>query len=203
MPRHIVFITGLLLTIPAWSQLPAGPDKSADGVKIPGNGYFIHLSISNLAGRSSNEEPDRLSIHLLSAYKTSKGLSFGAGSGIDHLEIPLLPFYAYLRYDPFKTKFSPYVWLKSGYAVSLAADDQENTWYGSYTESKGGLLLNAGIGFVLYTWPNIGINMGVGYRFQKVSETYHDYWWGGGEDAVREIITEFNRFELQLGIIFR
>lgn len=203
MLRLIIIITGLLTTIIAPIKLPAQTNITAEEMKASCKGYFIHLSFSNLAGKSSSDEPNSLSIHLLSAYKSCKGLSFGAGSGIEHLDMPLLPLYAYMRYDPFKTRVSPYIWFKCGYSISLDDEDEDNTWYGSYTESKGGLLLNAGIGFVLYTWPNIGINMGIGYRFQKVSRTYHDYWWGGDAETVREIITEFNRFELQLGIIFR
>ena len=204
MLRLIIFIAGLLATIIASIKLPAQTDTTAEGMKASCHGYYIHLSFSNLAGKSSNDEPNSLSIHLLSAYKSCKGLSFGAGSGIDNLEMPLLPLYAYMRYDPLKTRVSPYIWFKGGYSISLDAEDEDNNiWNVSYTENKGGLLLNAGIGFVLYTWPNIGVNMGIGYRFQKVSRTYHDFWWGGDAETVREIITEFNRFELQLGIIFR
>lgn len=196
-------IAGLIIFLSVTAQQE--PDNAGNGEQqhTPRYGYFIHPSVSNLAGKSTNEEPNSLSIHLLSAYKFRNGLSVGAGSGAEHLEMPLLPVYGYLRYDLNDSRATPYAWIKAGYGFSLEKDDADDPWYTSYRESSGGILLNAGIGIVLYSRKNMGVNMGVGYRFQKVSTTYHESTWGSEEESVRTVFTEFNRFELQLGIVFR
>ncbi|MDZ7738039.1 MAG: hypothetical protein U5K32_03015 [Bacteroidales bacterium] len=196
-------IAGLIILLSATAQKEPETIATGEQLHTPPYGCFIHPSLSNLAGKSTNEEPNSLSIHLLSAYKFRNGLSVGAGSGAEHLEMPLLPVYGYLRYDLNDSRATPYAWLKAGYGFSLEADEAEGTWSGSYRESNGGILLNAGMGIVLFSRKNMGVNMGVGYRFQKVSTTYHDTWWGSNEESVRTVFTEFNRFELQLGIVFR
>ncbi|MFO7756223.1 MAG: hypothetical protein R6V34_09585 [Bacteroidales bacterium] len=195
-------VAGLIIFLSATAQKEPGNAGNGEQQHTPRFGYFIHPSVSNLAGKSTNEEPNSLSIHLLSAYKFRNGLSVGAGSGAEHLDMPLLPLYGYLRYDLNDSRATPYAWLKAGYGFSLAEDETEGTWTGFYSESSGGMLLNAGIGIVLYSRKNLGVNMGAGYRFQKVSTTYHESTWGSGEESVRTVFTEFNRFELQLGIVF-
>ena len=203
MLRIYFTIAGMIIFLSSTAQQQVDTTGTKKQLQAIHHSYFIHPSVSNLAGKSTNEEPNSLSIHLLSAYKFRSRLSVGAGSGIEHLELSLLPAYGYLRYDLNDSRATPYAWIKAGYAFSLEKDETEDTWYGSYCESSGGILLNAGIGIVLYSRQNMGVNMGVGYRFQKISVTYHDTWWGAGEGSYREIFTEFNRFELQLGIVFR
>ncbi len=193
-----------LISMSVMAQQPGGVDSVENSGETSGNGFYIHLSASNLAGKSTNEEPNSLSLNLLSAYKKER-LSFGAGSGIEHLDVPLLPLYAYLRYDPFNiARASPYLWLKGGYSVSLTDDDTEySIWYGGDSKSMGGPLFGGGIGLVVYTWPNLGINIGFGYRFQKLTIKQYDSVWLESGVYNNEYITKFNRFELQIGIIFR
>lgn len=202
MLKIYISIAGLMifLTAAAQQETNAGTGEQKH---TPRYGYFIHPSVSNLAGKSTNDEPNSLSIHLLSAYKFSNRLSIGAGSGLEHLEMPLLPAYGYLRYDLNDSGATPYAWIKAGYGFSLENKESDGSWDSYYSDTRGGILLNVGIGIVLYCRQNLGVNMGIGYRFQKVSFTYNDTWWGSSEESVRTVFTEFNRFELQLGIVFR
>jgi len=203
MLKIYISIAGLIIFLSSAAQQEPDNGSKNEPIYSPGYGYFIHASASNLAGKPTNDEPNSLSIHLLSAYKFRNRLSIGAGSGLEYLEKPLLPAYGYLRYDLNDSRATPYAWIKAGYGFSLENKESGDTWYGSYTESSGGILLNAGIGIVLYNRHNLGVNMGVGYRFQKVNKTYPETWWGSSEESVRTVFTEFNRFELQLGIVFR
>jgi len=203
MLKTYFIAAGLMIFLAATSQQKPANAGTGEQLIKPRYGYFIHPSISNLAGKSSNEEPNSISIHLLSAYKFMNGLSLGAGSGIEHLGKPLLPAYGYLRYDLNKAGTTPYAWIKAGYGFSLEGEDTDDPWYTSYRESKGGMLFNAGIGIALFSRKNLGVNMGVGYRYQKVSTTYHETNWGSDEEKIRQVFTEFNRFELQIGIVFR
>lgn len=194
---------GLIISLIIYSQQKTDNPGNAANQDKTHYGYFIHPSLSNLAGKSTNDEPNTISIHLLSAYKFMNGLSVGAGSGIEHLGKPLLPAYGYLRYDLNAAGTTPYVWIKAGYGFSLESEDTDDPWYTSYRESKGGMLFNTGIGIALFSRKNLGVNMGVGYRYQNVSTTYHETSWGSEEETIRQVFTEFNRFELQIGIVFR
>lgn len=201
--RMYLTAAGLMIFLSATPQQNPGTTLQENQFNKPRYAYFIHPTLSNLAGKSANDEPNSLSIHLLSAYKFMNGLSVGAGSGIEHLGKPMLPAYGYLRYDLRTAGTTPYVWIKAGYGFSLESEDTDDPWYISYRESKGGMLFNAGIGIALFSRKNLGVNMGVGYRYQKVSTTYHETSWGGEEETIRQVFTEFNRFELQIGVVFR
>lgn len=201
--RMYLTAAGLMIFLSATPQQNPGTTLQENQLNKPRYGYFIHPTLSNLAGKSTNDEPNSLSIHLLSAYKFMNGLSVGAGSGAEHLKTPLLPVYGYLRYDLNAAGTTPYVWIKAGYGFSLESEDTDDPWYTNYRESKGGMLFNAGIGIALFSRKNLGVNMGVGYRYQKVSTTYHETSWGSEEETIRQVFTEFNRFELQIGIVFR
>jgi len=165
-------------------------------------GYYIHFSTSILAGKSENGNKSNLSFHLSNGYQFSNGFSIGIGSGIEELGVAVVPLYADFRFTPQKSRISPYAWLKSGYG--FATSDQE-TIYDYYSamggESTGGFLFNAGAGLAMYTWNRTAINIGIGYRYQKITISNEQYWWGGS--TVRETVTHYNRIEIQLGFIFR
>ncbi len=61
-------------------------------------------------------------------------------------------------------------------------------------------MFNAGTGIELASWRRNAVNIGIGYRYQKI--TYkHDH--NISEETMKEIITWFNRIEVQFGFIFR
>lgn len=165
------------------------------------SGYYLRFGASMLIGRSDESETNMLSISLSNGYKFRNGLTLGIGTGIEEMTMPLLPLYSEVNYHPFSSRVSPYIFLKSGYAFSLKGDEETEYWYGYSRESKGGFLLNAGAGIVLQTWENMGINIALGYRFQKVSVTENSRWTRSL--YATEYVTRFNRLELQLGLVFR
>ncbi len=164
-------------------------------------GYSIRLSASLLAGRNSTGKVGTASIHLSNGYQFRNGLNAGLGTGIEKFDILLMPLYADLRYQPFKTRVSPYAWLKTGYGFALSEQvSDDNYYYGYYRIPKGGVMFGTGAGIALYSWERNAVSIGVGYRYQKLRYR-HENNWGGEPDS--ELITHFNRIEIQFGFIFR
>ena len=166
-------------------------------------GYYIRFSTGILSGKNESGNQGSLSFHLANGYQFKNGLGIGIGSGIEELGVIIVPLYADLNYTPLSSGISPYAWLKTGYGFATSDQAVMYEFYSSAdTKTKGGFLFNTGAGISLYSWSRTAINIGIGYRYQKVTVSRDQYWWGTGI-SVRESITHFNRLELQLGFIFR
>jgi len=165
------------------------------------SGYYLRFGASMLVGKSNEGRTNMLSINLSNGYRFRSGFVAGIGTGIEEMDMPLLPLYAEFNYHPFNSHVSPFLYLKSGYAFSLTGDEETENWYGYTKESTGGFLLNAGAGIVLQTWEKVGINIALGYRFQQVSVTENSSW--SRSSYATKYVTRFNRLELQLGFVFR
>ncbi len=164
-------------------------------------GYSIRLSTALLAGRTSNSKEGSFSFHLSNGYQFSNGLSTGFGTGIEEFGIVVMPVYTDFRYEPLKTKVSPFIWLKGGYGFPVSGQDGGyEYYYVLYPESKGGPMLNTGAGIALYSWRRNAVNIGLGYRYQRLIFRQVNTWGGGYNN---EIVTHFNRIEVQFGFIFR
>jgi hypothetical protein len=174
----------------------SGFDRSYRG------GYYIHISTSVLAGKGENDQSVNPSLHLSNGIQFMNGLGFGVGTGIEEMNMFLIPAFAEISYHPFDSRVSPYVFMKSGYSFSLMKDEKATGWYGYNRSATGGLLFNAGVGILLHTSERFGINIGLGYRYQKTSITESNYYnvWS---DYATHYVTDFNRFEIQLGFVFR
>jgi hypothetical protein len=196
------------VTTPQVIRIGKSQVSSVEALKYPvkkslnTDGYFIRFSTSILSGKNESGNQSSLSFHLSNGYQFKNGFGIGIGSGMEELGVVLVPLYADLNYTPLNSRISPYAWLKTGYG--FATSDQAvnyEYYYGAESNSEGGFLFNTGAGISLYTWPRTAINIGIGYRYQKVTISSDQYWWNG--TAVRETVTHFNRLELQLGFIFR
>jgi hypothetical protein len=164
-------------------------------------GYSIRLSASILAGRNSSGNKGSLSIHLSNGYQFKNGFGAGFGTGIEKLDAMVMPLFGEIKYQPFKTRLSPFIWIKSGYAFPLSErDGGDYYYYGNYTESKGGIMFSAGSGLALYSWKRNAVNIGIGYRYQKLSYEQKNLW---NPESRNELITYFERIEIQFGFIFR
>ena len=164
-------------------------------------GYFIQVSASILTGKNDLGNTTSHSFHLSNGYQFKNGLGIGIGSGLEEMDITIIPLYADVRYYPLKTRISPYAVLKTGYGFAASDKDLEREIYYTPVDSKGGYLFNATAGISLYTWQRLAVNIGLGYRYQKITISQEQYWWGG--PTTKETVTHFNRFEIQVGFTFR
>ena len=164
-------------------------------------GYSIRLSASLLAGRNISGNKGSMSIHLSNGYQFRNGFGAGFGTGIEELDVLVMPVYGELRFRPLKTRLSPFLWMKSGYGFPLSdRDGGDYYYYGYFPESKGGMMFNAGAGLALYSWNRTAVSIGIGYRYQKLIFGQNNIW---SQESQNELITHFKRIEVQFGFIFR
>lgn len=164
-------------------------------------GYSIRLSASLLSGRNESGNKGSPGIHISNGYQFRSGFGAGIGTGIEKLDVLVMPVFGELRYQPFKTRLSPFLWIKSGYGFPLTSrDGGDYYYYGNYTESKGGLMFGAGSGVALYSWNRNAVNIGIGYRYQVIRFEQKNMWT---QDLHNELVTRFERIEIQFGFIFR
>lgn len=165
------------------------------------SGYYVRFSSGFLYGKNESGNQSSLSFHLSNGYQFKNGIAIGIGSGMEELGVVIVPLYGDLRYTPLNSALSPYAWLKTGYG--FATSDQSTT-YVDYSlqdsEYEGGFLFSTGAGISMFTWKRTAINLGIGYRYQRVSFSQDIYWWGG--NSVRETVTHYNRLEFHLGFVF-
>ncbi len=167
---------------------------------IDRHGYSIRLSASSLTGRNDEEKTGSMSFHFSNGYTFRNGLSTGIGTGYEELDVAVMPLYADLRYQPLKTRISPFAWIKSGWSFTFGELDDGQYYYYDFPESRGGPMFNAGAGIELASWRRNAVNIGVGYRYQKITYKYDQ---NPSVQVMNEIITCFNRFEVQFGFVFR
>ncbi|HOF20525.1 MAG TPA: hypothetical protein PLO24_04675 [Bacteroidales bacterium] len=165
-------------------------------------GYAIGLSASVLAGRNSEGNIRDMSFLVSNSYRFRKGLSIGFGTGIEEFDVSLIPVYSELKYYFFRSRLSPYIWTKSGWAFAYddRKDGEYNHYYNYYPEVKGGFMFNAGSGLELASWRRNAVNMGVGFRFQRL---IYSNMTGRGKENLTELVTSIKRIEVQFGFIFR
>ena len=177
------------------------PAQSIEKPVADRHGYSIRISASVLTGRNSEGNTRSMSFHLSNGFRFRNGISVGFGAGLEELDVALLPVYTDLRYHPFKSRLSPFVWTKSGWSFLFGdQDDGQYYYYGTYPEAKGGFMFNAGTGIELASWQRNAVNIGIGYRYQKITYRRVNNW---GEITTNERDTYFNRIEVQFGFIFR
>jgi len=167
------------------------------------SGYYVRLSTAFLSGKNESGNQSSLSFNLSNGYQFKNGIAAGLGSGMEELGVVLVPVYADLRYTPLNSATSPFLWLKTGYGFAIT---DEPVYYVDEASTdrrrEGGFLFNAGAGVSLFTWKRTALNVGLGYRYQKVTLQHDQYinWWGGG--SVRETVTQYYRLEFHLGFVF-
>lgn len=166
------------------------------------SGYYARFSTGFLSGKNESGNQGSLSFHLSNGYQFSNGLAVGIGSGMEELGVVLVPLYADFRYTPLNTGISPYFWLKTGHGFAIA--DQAVSYIDdSSTDNghEGGFLFNSGVGISMFTWRRTAVNVGIGYRYQKVTLNEDLYWWYG-VGSVRQTVTQYYRLEFHLGFVF-
>jgi len=165
------------------------------------SGYYARVSIGFLSGKNESGNQGSLSFNLSNGYQFRNRIALGIGSGMEELGVVLVPLYADLRYTLTSSDISPYTWIKTGYSFAISED--ETTYVDDSStdrKSEGGFLFNTGIGISMFTWRRTAVNIGIGYRYQKVSLNEPYYWWGGG--TVRYTVTQYYRLEFHLGFVF-
>ena len=200
MKKYLVSLLALLITVlTGYSQNNAGqaePNKGDSFKIIFENGFLI--------GNPDMQYPMPFSSQI-SFMKKVKNLYLGAGSGAEVIGRTYIPFFADVRYLPFKSK-PLFVYGKGGYALCLSNEykEGENNYYDYYyyyyspnTDYKyyGGLMGEAGLGIML-KFKNWDSSISIGYRYQKTS---YEYTVNNNKRAYENY---YNRLALRIGFWF-
>jgi len=100
-------------------------------------------------------------LKVIGRYQIGPQLSAGLGTGFTYYNDPLslLPVFVDLQYKLFRTKLSPFVFLNTGYNISILTDTQTRI-----DNHRGGWMLNPGIGLQFTSDNGPGWHLSVGYN---------------------------------------
>ena len=142
-----------------------------------------------------------ISLMFVNGYQFDVGFAVGAGLGLDLLNEAYMPAVVDLKYTFKNSKVSHFIYVQAGYAISLESPDPYNYDYYSYyesdSESKGGYLINPGIGIKLNINEKNAFSFGIAYKYMEINHTYNEY---NGQEIER--IVKYNRLMLSFGYHF-
>ena len=168
---------------------------------------FIRTEIGVLIANSENSQSAPFSFTSSVNYSIDPNFSIGAGIGVEFLKETYLPVFVNLEYK-FRNSYStPYLFLKVGYQVPL--EESREVYYDVYPmwmsyrpwpdysqevmDTKGGFLINPGIGYQRMFSSGFGMSFAFGYQFHRLH-------YSGENDYGLDI--DYNRLTIKLGIIF-
>jgi hypothetical protein len=174
---------------------------STGNISYKRQGIYSNINVGFLFSGNMDTPFPPLSLMYVMGYQFNSGFAAGVGLGLDLLNEAYLPIVADLRYNIIGTsRVSHYIYLQGGYAVSLETPDPYDYSYYYYDtdlESKGGYLINPGIGFKLNFNNKNAFSFGIGYKYSEIYHTYSEY---GGQEIDRTI--KYNRITLNFGYHF-
>ena len=172
----------------------------------PESGLFYRVELGALVGNSDNNQDAPFSLTGSVNYQLNPRTSVGAGLGVEFLKESYLPVFANFECKLRKTVSTPYIFLKAGYLVPLEESNAVNydiipQWYNYWPgpvtqeglDSKGGVMINPGVGYQQMFSPNFGVNFSIGYQYHRLN-------YSGENDY--ELDIDYNRLTIKLGIIF-
>ncbi len=170
--------------------------------------FFYRVELGVLVGNRENSQSAPFSLTGSVNYQLKPKLSLGLGSGVEFLKESFLPVFVNAEYRFREWSSTPYLFLKVGAQLPVEESnavyyDVIEPWYDYFwwpgptneqkLTSKGGFLINPGIGFQRMFSPGFGLNFAVGYQFHRLN-------YSGENDY--ELDIDYNRLTIKLGIIF-
>lgn len=176
-------------------------EDSTGQVSYKSEGFYSNINVGFLFGSNLNTPFPPLSLMYVNGYQFDRGLALGAGLGLELLNEAYMPLVLDIRYTFKNSKVSHFIYVQGGYAVSIETPDPYDydyySYYGSDLKSKGGYLINPGIGFKLNLNNRNAFSFGIGYKFMQVQHTYNEF---NGQEIERTI--KYNRISLGFGYHF-
>lgn len=170
--------------------------------------FFYRAELGVLVGNSDNSQSAPFSMSASVNYHVNSKLSAGLGLGAEFFNETYMPVFANFEYRLKESSSAPYAFLKIGYEVPL---EESNAiyydvypiwssfapWPGEYSEegfdTKGGFMINPGVGYQQMFSQGFGMNFAVGYQFHRLN-------YSGENDYLLDI--DYNRLTIKVGIIF-
>ncbi|MCP4553197.1 MAG: hypothetical protein GY834_14425 [Bacteroidetes bacterium] len=199
MKQYLLFVLALMLMIP-FSQA-----QEEGEITFTHKGYYNATNFGFLIGSTDNQNAAPFSFMMINGYGVTDQIALGIGIGAEFLSESYLPLVLDARYYFRTQKFSPYVFIQSGYSFPLDEETQEyylmtyNPLWSGYglLKPNGGWLLNPGVGIKAMFNDNLGMTFNIGYRLQRLSFNREE------ADVGRVMEIDMNRLEVKVGILFK
>jgi len=170
------------------------------------SGLYNITTIGVLGGSYQNRQAAPFSFQSLMMLPLNDHFAFGAGLGIEFLEETYMPLVMDLRYYLRGTRFSPFVFVQSGYSISTTKKASQDIiythydiWPGPYPEYTdvnplGGFLVNPGFGIRHMFHDDFGMELSFSLRRQQLN-------YKSGERT--RIEKDYYRLNFRIGILFK
>ena len=171
----------------------------------------LRTEIGVLVGNSGNSQTAPFSFSTALNYNIVTKFSAGLGIGLEFLKETYLPAFVNIEYKLRNSYSTPYVFLKTGYEIPLEESNgvyngvqpvyyyDSMLWPGNWgysneaTDTKGGFMINPGVGYLRMFSSGFGMSFAFGYQFHRLS-------YKGENDYQLDI--DYNRLTIKLGVIF-
>jgi hypothetical protein len=185
----------------------------------PTTGYLYWLSSSSIAYPSPNSRTEiqfSPSVTMTNGYRFNEHWAAGIGVGFEIFHHNLFPVFADVRYTLWDNKVSPFLGLKTGYAISSFKKKHCDGKYLDFEpyyvnnadiRNYGGFILNPEMGVKVTLSEKADFLVTVAYRHQKTKTTVkqnygygpHDYAYFNEWDHKASL----NRLSFGIGIMFK
>ena len=173
--------------------------------------YFFRTALGVLPGNSYNEQVAPAIFSASFNRQVYQNMSAGIGSGMEfYNDATFIPLYANLEYRFRNTRFSPVVFMKTGYLFAATETVTTGGYYPVMPQyydyvmppgnmprelsARGGFMINPGVGMNILVSNGFGFFLGFGYR-------YHNISFDG--DNEYSLTYNYNRLSIDIGIIFK
>lgn len=149
-------------------------------------GYVLATGLDLLPAQNSSS----FRFWIVNGYQLNRKFSAGLGVGFTYYNDPLsmLPLFIDFKYIFPDNNLSPFLFLKSGYNISVLTDTDVNV-----NSHSGGLMLNPGLGLQFETAGNLAWHINAGFNLDRAT-----YFQPG--ETFSSIENELNYERLSLGI---
>ena len=164
--------------------------------------FYMGLMTGKTGEYSKNE--NHMSLELIIGHRFNRYLGLGLGTGYQSYSgVDAVPIFLSITGDFLNERITPYYFINAGYGFGI---DRSDEW-DNYSEVKGGLMYNPGIGFK-FRLKKLYISSSVAYRFQLaqfISEqevySFNDFI-GSSRFFPQTRTQKINRLEFKIGIGF-
>lgn len=171
-----------------------------DTLPMKNEGMFYEVRMGALVGNNDNKNNAPFSMLMSGSYLLKNGVSFGVGGGYEAYDEAQMPLFGEIKYYTKIKGIKSFLFCQSGYSFSLEDKDDQNYYLNGDNDidSKGGWLINPGVGFVFGNSVKTNFTLNIGYRFQKMKQKWHNTY----TDDTEYLKHEINRLSIHLGLIF-
>jgi len=156
-------------------------------------GYLNITTFGVLFGSTANMRPAPMNATVESLYRFNGSFAWGAFASIEQINELALDLGSSIKiFLPGKhTHF--YAGFSGGYGFPLEKPVEPDM-----KKAKGGIVLGAELGILVYASPHAALVVGAGYRYNELHYALENNWTGSYRRDV-----EYNRLLIRLGVAFR